>query len=170
MILWIVTSFGFYTLTFVVKYLGGDIFVNSYTSALAEVIAKLSAGGLILHTGLNRLFLVAFSLGTLGALLLCFNSEGSGTFVAISVFIAKFGFSQTWPANYISILLIFPTVLNSTTMGICNICARVCTMLAPLVVEIEPPYPMVIVTTGGLIAVVLSQFLKNTDTKTQTLK
>ena len=88
-----VTSFGYYTLTYVLKYLGGDIFINSYTSALAEVIAKLSAGALVLKTGLNRLFLVAFSLGTLGALLLCFSGQEGGTFVAISVFIAKFGFS-----------------------------------------------------------------------------
>ena len=92
-VLWVVTAFGYYELTYVLKYLGGDIFINAYTSGLAEIIAKLSAGALVFKTGLRKLFVVAFGLGTVGALLLCFNSTGGGSYVAVSVFIAKFGFS-----------------------------------------------------------------------------
>jgi len=33
--LWIICSFGYYLLTYVLKYLGGDIFINAYTSGLA---------------------------------------------------------------------------------------------------------------------------------------
>ena len=154
-----ICSFGYYLLTYVLKYLGGDIFINAYTSGLAEVIAKLSVGALVFKTGLRKLFVVAFGLGTIGALLLCFDSEGGGSYVAISVFIAKFGFSQAFPANYFAILLLFPTVLNATSMGICNCFARVTTIMAPLAAEITPPIPMVMLTIGGVLAILLSQLL-----------
>lgn len=160
--LWVICSYGYYSLTYVLKYLGGDIFVNAYTSALAEVIAKLSVSALVLHTGLKRLFILAFGLGTIGTLLLCFSSQSSGSYVAVSVFIAKFGFSQAFPANYVAVLLLFPTVLNATTMGICNFFTRLITILAPLFVELTPPIPMVIVTVSGVLAIILSQFLQET--------
>ena len=81
--------------------------------------------------------------------------------MAISVFVANFGFSMAYPANYFAILLLFPTVLNATSLGICNCFAKIMTITAPLAAELTPPIPMVMLTIGGVIAMVLSQLLQD---------
>lgn len=149
-------SFGDYEQHFILKYLGGDIFINSYTQASAELISKLSVGPLILQLGLRRLFLMAFGIGTVGALLLCFGNN-----VTIAVFIAKFGFCQAWPTNFLSIPLLFPTSLNATSMSICNGFAIIMTVLSPIVAEIDPPIPMILLTISATVAMCLSQFLRD---------
>ena len=159
-VLWMMCSFGDYGLVFVLKYLGGDIFINAYTQAIAEVIAKLSVGVFVTKTNLRSLFVTAYGFGAFGALLLCFNSQGGGKYVAVSVFIAKFGFCQAWPLIYLAIPILFPTALNATSMGICNCFAKVMTITSPLAAELTPPIPMVMLTSAGVIAACLSQLLQ----------
>ena len=52
------------------KYLGGNIFLNSYVNGISEIIAKLSTVPVLACLGLKRLFFWSFTIATISALLL----------------------------------------------------------------------------------------------------
>ena len=73
--------------------------------------------------------------------------------------IAKFGFSQAFVASYLSVVLLYPTVLASTAMGFCNFFARVASILAPLVAEVKAPVNLLIMLAIAGVALLTSQCL-----------
>ena len=74
--------------------------------------------------------------------------------------IAKFGFSQAFVAAYLSIVLIYPTILASTAMGVCNLLARTSSVMAPIVAEVEAPINLLILLSITGVALVASQCLR----------
>jgi len=158
MLCWMACSFGFYMLTFVLKYLNGSIFVNAYASSFAEIIGKLSTIFFLQYTSLKRVFLISFSLATVGTFLLILFSDND-LWIPVILLIAKFGFSQAFVAAYLSIVLLYPTVLASTAMGVCNLLARVATIMAPIVAEVKAPLNLVILLAIAVLALLVSQCL-----------
>ena len=154
MLCWMACSFGFYMLAFVLKYLNGSIFVNAYVSSFAEIAGKTSTMP-ILRCGasLKRVFFVSFGLSLLGVLLLI-ALRSNDTWIPFMLLIAKFGLSQAFVVSYLGIVLLYPTILASTAMGICNLIARVATIMSPMVTEVRSPLNLLI-----LLAVVGVAFL-----------
>ena len=64
---WQALGFTYSLISFELKYLPGDIFSNSYTSAVAEIIAKLGAGVVLMRMGMKPLFAAAFFIAFIGA-------------------------------------------------------------------------------------------------------
>ena len=64
---WQALGFTYILVSFELKYLPGDIFTNSYTSAVAEIIAKLGAGVVLMRLGMKPLFAAAFFIAFMGA-------------------------------------------------------------------------------------------------------
>ena len=52
------------------KYLGGDIFLNSYVNATSEIVAKLATVPVLACLSLKRLFFWTFALSAVSAMLL----------------------------------------------------------------------------------------------------
>jgi len=67
MLTWQALGFTYTLVSFEMKYLQGDIFTNSYTSALAETVAKLGAGVVLMRLGTKTLFAMAFGIAFLGS-------------------------------------------------------------------------------------------------------
>lgn len=65
---WQALGFTYTLVSFELKYLQGDIFMNSYNSAIAEIIAKLGAGVVLVRMGVKPLFAAAFFIAFLGAI------------------------------------------------------------------------------------------------------
>ena len=58
----------------------------------------------------------------------------------------------------------FPAVFRTTTIGVCNIAGRTCTMFMPLIAEVPEPFPQWTLFTVSAIALVMSFNLeKKTD-------
>lgn len=87
------------------KYLQGDIFVNSYTSAVAEIIAKLGAGVVLIKLGIKPLFAAAFAIAFFGAAnLLQLSEVADPMYVSILIMMTKFGVSMGWVAACLSMI------------------------------------------------------------------
>ena len=75
------------------------------------------------------------------------------------------GTVATFGNLYIGHMDLFPIVFSTTSMGICNIIARVITVTAPLVAEIDEPIPEIIFFILSVIAVIISLFIRKKTNK-----
>ena len=57
------------------------------------------------------------------------------------------------------IVLLYPTILASTAMGICNLLARVATIMSPMVTEVKSPINLLILFVIVGVAFLASQCL-----------
>lgn len=81
--------------------------------------------------------------------------------IPVFILLAKFGISATFNICYLANALIFPTIFAGTAFGVCNIFAKLATIIAPMLAEVDPPVPMIVFTILSLIAGVLSIFIIN---------
>ena len=142
-VLWMVLTIGYYVLNLILKYLEGDMFMNSYTLAIGEIIAKLSGGLILAVLGLKRLHLLAFTFATVGCLLMAVFYK-VGALTPYLIFFTRFGIGMGWIAVYFNIILLFPTVLKSTSAGIASIFGKAAGILAPFIVELVPPFNLLV--------------------------
>ena len=151
-------TIGYFMVNLLLKYLAGNIYTNSYTTACGEIIGKLTAGFVIYRFGLKRLYMGAFTLGIIGLLLMIiFINYGSLT--PYLVFMTKFGYSMGFVGVYFNIVLLFPTILKASSMGFCNLLGRIAGICAPLIAEVPPPTNLIILLVATVIALISSQLL-----------
>ena len=79
--------------------------------------------------------------------------------LGMCLFVAKFGLAFTFMINYLSMVQLFPTLFCGTATGICNFAGRMATIFAPVVAEIEPPKPILILGSLLLAAFACSSML-----------
>ena len=151
-------TIGYFLVNLLLKYLAGNIFTNSYTTGCGEIAGKLTAGFMIYKFGLKKMYLLALGLGVTGLLLMiAFINYGSLT--PYLVFLTKFGYSMGFVGVYFNIVLLFPTILKSSSMGFCNLLGRIAGICAPIIAELPPPTNLIILLTVTVFALVASQFL-----------
>ena len=68
-------------------------------------------------------------------------------------------------AAYLSVVLLYPTILASTAMGVCNLLARVATILAPAAAELKSPINLLILFVIAGLALLASQCLTVPNSK-----
>lgn len=78
-------------------------------------------------------------------------------YASILIMMTKFGVSMGWVAASLSMIELFPSSLVATAFGICNVMNKSVAMIAPLVAEMPPPTPMLIVVTVTALAGVFTQ-------------
>ena len=137
----------------------GNLYVNVLMSTTAEVLAKAAAYTQQSKLGIKRSYYAGLSVALIGCMLIL-GSEGkieSRLAIGIFLFIAKFGIAFTFMINYLSLQKLFPTLFCGTAAGICNFGGRLATIFAPLVAELGPPTPNLI-----LITLVSAAFASST--------
>ena len=81
-------------------------------------------------------------------------------------FVTRFGINCAFSLCYIITAEYFPPIVCSRVFGICNLFARLATILSPLLAEVTPPVPMVIYIMICIILMIASLFLaKSEDTE-----
>lgn len=78
---------------------------------------------------------------------------------------AKFGISANFCLAYVGNSFLFPAIYSATAFGICNVFARVTTILSPIVAETPPPVPMTLFTIMAALAAVMSMFIRTKQPK-----
>ena len=134
--------------------------MNAYSSSVAEIIAKLSSGFVLVKIGLKPIFAFCFVVAFIGSVSLIIVSDGNYLVISLLVMVAKFGISMGWVGCYMGMILLFKTTLVGAAMGYCNVLCRITAMAAPLVAEIDPPVPMMTISTLTLVGAILTQFIK----------
>lgn len=131
-LVWCASSFCYYLISYQLKYIQGDIFINNIVSSTSELVAYGLSGFLLSIMGLKKVLISSFCLSFIGMLFLIINGQGAGQFlISLYVLGSKFGISSTFNMAYLGNPMLFPTEVLSISFGACNIFARVSTILAP---------------------------------------
>eukprot|EP00347_Sterkiella_histriomuscorum_P006274 403353395 len=159
---WCAASFTFYLLSFFIKYMPGDIFVNSIVSGLC-CFSLLMEGPIQKKLSTKVGQSISFALGLIAAVGICFFDKHTNQVVLYSLvlLIAKSGAELAFAFVTLIHLELFPTSFLVTSYGICNIFCRMVTMFAPIVAEIpNPMVPLTFLIGLNLVGVVGSIILK----------
>lgn len=163
--LWVVSAFDYYLINFQLKYIDGDIYLNTIVSSVSEVTAYIVSGALYDKIGPKISFVVSFVIGIIGSLFYIALSSTYKKFIPLMVLGSKFGISASFNVVYLANGL-FPPVYSSTTFGLCNFFARLASMLAPILSEsLKPPTPMIIFCVMAGLAAGMSLLLRTGDKK-----
>jgi hypothetical protein len=81
------------------------------------------------------------------------------------VALAKGGVQATFDICYLANSFLFPAIFAGTAFGICNIAAKISTILAPILAEFTPPLPMIIFTILTSMGAILPIFIKTKPEK-----
>ena len=157
---WIASSFDFYLLNFQMKNIKGNIFLNTFTSSLSELPAIIISGFMYKKIGMKITLISWFSIALTGGLCLLILGNANENLIPVFVLFAKAGVSATFNLCYLANAQIFPAIFAGTAFGICNIGAKLTTILAPLMDEAKPPVPMILFCLTAIVAGTLSFFIK----------
>ena len=87
---WIGSSFDYYLISFYMKYVPGNIFINTAVSSFSELTAYIFSAFAMSRLGFKLSFMIGFALAAVGGfcIALC---DPKGAAIAIFVLIAKAG-------------------------------------------------------------------------------
>ena len=148
----------------------GNLYVNVLMSTTAEICAKAVAYTQVSKLGLRRSYYAGLSVALIGCMMIL-SSEGkieSRLILGLCLFVAKFGVAFTFMINYLSIMKLFPTLFCGTAAGVCNFGGRLATIFAPIVAEMSPPTPILVLGTLLSTAFASSTFFILQDQQSDT--
>lgn len=100
-IVWVVASFNYYLIGLYLKYIGGNIFVNTSIACFSELAAYAASGAVMNKLGYKISFVGSFSLAAAGGACIGFVSNESSAIV-VFVLIAKFGISFAFNCAFLA--------------------------------------------------------------------
>ena len=168
---WVAASFIFYLLNFFIKYMPGDIYINSVIGGLSCFASPLQGGVLKLFGNKNGQA-VSFSIGAFSAVLLSFFDRNTSHFVfyAVVLLIVKAGALLAYGFVYVIHVDLFPTSFLVRSYGFCSIICRALSMFAPLIAEVpNPSVPLTVVVSLNVIAVVFTLLLRKRTANVQVI-
>ena len=157
--MWSAVSFCYYMIIFQLKYIPGNIYINSMSSSLSEMVANILAGFLYKYLRIKLSFIVCFSVSLVGGALILFLGVDDVKWIPVFITLAKGGIAANFTIVYIASAEVFPTLFTATALGICNFFARFLTILAPDVAELDPPIPMAVFCSLCIGGIVLAIFI-----------
>ena len=101
-VFWTAGSFNYYIITFYLKYIPGNIYVNTSLSSIAEVAAYIGSGLLMNIFGVKLSYMISFWLATAGGILLVIFFNAEGALIAVFILFAKFGISFAFNLSYLA--------------------------------------------------------------------
>jgi hypothetical protein len=149
---WIASSFDFYLISFQLKYIQGNVFLNTLVSAASELPAQALGGYLYAKVGIRAVLVGSFTLAIIGSVSLLTLGDDHVDIIPVFILLAKCGVSSTFNICYLANAQIFPGIFSGTAFGIWNIGAKLATIFAPVFAEVDPPIPMIIFTCVALVA------------------
>lgn len=97
---------------------------------------------------------MSYAISFVGGLLILFLGSSFVRLMPIFVAVSRIGIAAGFNLIYLMNAEVFPTLFAATAMGICNLLARVMTIMSPQVAELPGAVPMVIFSLfciGGII-------------------
>lgn len=123
------------------------------------MIASAFSGYLYEKIGIKATLSSMFAVSTIGALLYTIVDPINNVAISLMTLTTKFGVSATFNVAYLANSHLFPTIFGSTCFGICNIFARIATIVAPEMAEIHKPLPMIVFSILSGIGIIVSFLL-----------
>jgi len=160
-------SFNYYMVNFFMKYVGGNIFINTLLSSISESIGNFAVSPIHKYSNTKVSFMVMFGCSWLVALPLLVSK--SSVIVAVSVFSCKFFIEGAFMMAYFVNAEVFPPLLVPFSFSIWGIMSKIATIGAPVAAEIKPrQVPIILLCVFSAIAcgcVTLLRIPKSTKPK-----
>ena len=135
---WAVTSFAGYLTMFYLKYVPGNIFINNGLASCAEPPSHFISGYILKKFRLKTALVFTYSCALVFTVLIFYDGP---LMIVIAVAMARFGMTASFNMVYLGNNELFPPIYLSTSFGVCNLTARLTTILSPQVAEIPFPIP-----------------------------
>jgi hypothetical protein len=116
---------------FQLKYLRGDIFLNTIVAALSEMAGYIITGLSYERLGIKRSYFIYFSIAAIGAILYLALAQLHEALVPVLLLFTVYGVSSSCMVNWLTNAKLFPVIFNSSTHGISSFFARLSNILAP---------------------------------------
>uniref|UniRef100_A0A8C8WGH5 Solute carrier family 22 member 4 n=1 Tax=Panthera leo TaxID=9689 RepID=A0A8C8WGH5_PANLE len=131
LMLWMLTSVGYFALSLNAPNLHGDAYLNCFLSALIEVPAYITAW-LLLQT-LPRRYIIAGVLFLGGGVLLLIQLVPEDyNFLSIGLaMLGKFGITSAFSMLYVFTAELYPTLVRNMAVGVTSMASRVGSIIAP---------------------------------------
>uniref|UniRef100_A0A8C7BT93 Solute carrier family 22 member 4 n=1 Tax=Neovison vison TaxID=452646 RepID=A0A8C7BT93_NEOVI len=131
LLLWMLTSVGYFALSLNAPNLHGDAYLNCFLSALIEVPAYITAW--LLLRKLPRRYIIAGVLFLGGGVLLLIQFiPADYNFLSIGlVMLGKFGITSAFSMLYVFTAELYPTPVRNMAVGVTSMASRVGSIIAP---------------------------------------
>ncbi|XP_022349197.1 solute carrier family 22 member 4 isoform X2 [Enhydra lutris kenyoni] len=131
LLLWMLTSVGYFALSLNAPNLHGDAYLNCFLSALIEVPAYITAW--LLLRRLPRRYIIAGVLFLGGGVLLLIQFiPADYNFLSIGlVMLGKFGITSAFSMLYVFTAELYPTPVRNMAVGVTSMASRVGSIIAP---------------------------------------
>jgi len=160
-VVWVSSSFGYYLISYQVKYLKGNLYLNGVILTLSEIAAYAFSAFILKKLGLKQTFVLSYALATVGMLCLILITTNNKYVIGMFIIGCRFGVSQTFNLAFIGNQLLFSISIVATSFGFCNAFARFATIFAPYIAELHPAsISMWIFTVVMIIALISSTFIR----------
>ena len=137
-VIFISASFGYYLIEYQLRFIKGEMYYNTLTSSSSEIVAYIISGYLMEKLGLKVSFVLAYIISLAGMFSLLFYSGDDKFMFSLFVMGSKFGLCLSYNLAFLANYGLFPVSIQSTAMGICNIFAKLFTILTPYISELKP--------------------------------
>ena len=101
-VFWTSGSFNYYIMTFYIKYIPGNIYVNTCLSSIAEVSAYFGAAYVMKAFGTKLSYIISFILAAAGGIFMVIFFNADDLLIAVFVLFAKFGISFVFNLSYLA--------------------------------------------------------------------
>jgi len=137
-LLWFVTSFTYYGMSFFLKKGGENVFTNGYVIYLAEGISYFFTGIIMSVSFLGRVrsLSIMMILAGISTLVFWFIKDISGMYDKIPLFIARFSITSIYSIMYTYSTEVYPTSIRAKGLGLNTFCARISSIMVPIIVEL----------------------------------
>ena len=100
-IVWVAASFCYYLISFQLKYIQGDIWINSIVSSTSELFAFGLSGIIVGKLGLKWTIVISFIVANVGMICLAAIQPDNQTLLAMFIIGSKFGISANFNMAYV---------------------------------------------------------------------
>ena len=146
MVLYTTVVFNQNLIGFQLKSLPGTLFTNYLAIAVADIPAHIVAALSAKRFGVRYTFIAASFISFIGASALIFLDPLTSNYILIMAMIIlyKVGMAACFSITYFANSRLFPVIYATTVFGLCNVVAKLATVGAPLLAEVDQPYPEIV--------------------------
>ncbi|XP_060063862.1 organic cation transporter-like protein [Ylistrum balloti] len=141
---WLACGYGYYGVSFEVKGLTGNVYLNMALLSIVEIPAVMTLYFFTNRLGRKWTSLLFCGIGTFSAVIMAaieLTDLQSKVYRTVFPLISKIGVSLTWLAVKLLSIELFPTAIRSVSSGLFNGMARVGSMVAPQFVYLNDDTP-----------------------------
>jgi len=160
--LWIVTNFTFFMPKFMMKYIPGSIYLNTFLSNFADSFSTISSYWIAKYLGRYTItFLFALSaIASIPLIFMDITEDQHTIWIPIITFTMSLGVAAAYANLFSTHMDNFPVVYNTTTFAFCGFMANFFNIFAPMVAEIAHPMPQLSFTLLNAAAFGVSLLIK----------